>query len=63
MPLIFFCLTVAFPQENLLSLDDIFSPDAAKRVKFGGTLVFAQWEVDGQSFKQVMLSASIPFPV
>ncbi len=45
---------VAFAQDKLLALDDIFNPDAAKRVRFGGTPVFVQWSPDGRSFKQVI---------
>src|ERR1044071_838577 len=44
----------AFAQDKLLTLDDIFSPDMAKRVRFGGTPVFAQWSADGRSFKQTV---------
>jgi dipeptidyl-peptidase-4 len=44
----------ALAQDKLLTLDDIFSPDNAKRVKFGGTPVFVQWSADGLSFKQVV---------
>ena len=46
--------TVAFAQDRLLTLDDIFSPDLAKRVRFGGTPVAVQWAADGRSFKQVI---------
>lgn len=46
--------SVAFAQDKLLTLDDIFNPDPAKRVKFGGTPVFAQWSPDGKSFKQMV---------
>lgn len=46
--------SVAFAQDKLLTLDDIFSPDNAKRVRFGGTPVFPQWSADGKSFKQVV---------
>ncbi|MBK8466132.1 MAG: S9 family peptidase [Chloracidobacterium sp.] len=45
---------VAFAQDKLLTLDDIFNPDAAKRVRFGGTQVFVQWSPDGKSFKQTV---------
>lgn len=45
--------TAAFAQDKLLTLDDIFSPDNAKRVRFGGVPTFIQWSADGLSFKQV----------
>lgn len=41
-------------QDKLLTLDDIFSPDPARRVRFGGTPVAVQWAGDGKSFKQVI---------
>lgn len=44
----------ASAQDKLLTLDDIFSPDAAKRVRFGGMPVSAQWSADGHSFKQTI---------
>ncbi|MEP6788812.1 MAG: S9 family peptidase [Acidobacteriota bacterium] len=44
----------AVSQDKLLTLDDIFNPDAAKRVRFGGTPVSAQWSADGHSFKQTI---------
>ena len=43
-----------FAQDKLLTLDDIFSPDPARRVRFGGTPVAVQWAADGRSFKQVI---------
>lgn len=46
--------SVTFAQDRLLTLDDIFSPDVSKRVKFGGTPVAVQWARDGLSFKQVI---------
>ena len=51
---IFTFSAVAFAQDKLLTLDDIFNPDAAKRVRFGGTPVFVQWSPDGKSFKQTV---------
>ena len=45
---------VAFAQERLLSIDDIFSTDAKVRVRFAGTPVFVQWAPDGRSFKQMI---------
>ena len=41
-------------QDKLLTLDDIFSPDASRRVRFGGTPVAVQWAGDGKSFKQAV---------
>lgn len=46
--------SVVFAQDKLLTLDDIFNPDAAKRVRFGGAPVFVQWAPDGKSFKQMV---------
>lgn len=46
--------SVAFAQDKLLTLDDIFNPDASKRVMFGGKPVFVQWSADGKSFKQTI---------
>ncbi|MEO6655214.1 MAG: S9 family peptidase [Pyrinomonadaceae bacterium] len=51
---IFTFSSVAFAQDKLLTLDDIFSPDSAKRVRFAGTPVAVQWSPDGRSFKQVI---------
>src|SRR6187551_2274233 len=44
----------AIAQDKLLTLDDIFSPDAKVRVRFGGMPVFVQWAPDGRSFRQVI---------
>jgi dipeptidyl-peptidase-4 len=52
--IIFALSSVAIAQDKLLSLDDIFSPDPAKRVRFGGTPTSVQWSPDGKSFKQVV---------
>ncbi len=52
--IIFALSSVAIAQDKLLSLDDIFSPDPAKRVRFGGTPTSVQWSPDGRSFKQVV---------
>ena len=41
-------------QDKLLTVDDIFSPDAVKRVRFGGSPASVQWSPDGKSFKQVV---------
>ncbi len=46
--------SVAFAQDRLLNIDDIFSTDSARRVRFGGTPVFVQWAPDGKSFKQIV---------
>ena len=40
-------------QEKLLTVDDIFSPDPAVRVPFGGTTVRITWTADGRSFRQM----------
>ena len=39
-------------QDKLLTVDDIFSPDPAARVAFGGSLVRMTWTADGRSFRQ-----------
>ena len=44
--------SAVFAQDKLLTLDDIFSPDSGKRVRFGGMPVAVQWSADGRSFKQ-----------
>ncbi len=46
--------SVAFAQNRLLTLDDIFSPDASKRVKFSGNPMTVQWTRDGKAFRQVI---------
>ncbi len=46
--------SLAFAQDKLLTLDDIFSPDTKVRVRFGGMPTFVQWAADGKSFKQVV---------
>lgn len=46
--------TFAIAQDKLVSLDDIFSPDAAKRVRFSGTPTGVQWSPDARSYKQVV---------
>jgi len=43
----------AVSQDKLLTIDDIFSPDAAKRVAFGGSPSRISWAPDGRSFKDV----------
>jgi dipeptidyl-peptidase-4 len=40
-------------QEKLLTVDDIFSPDPALRIPFGGTVVRLIWTADGKSFRQM----------
>ena len=45
---------VTFAQDRPITLDDIFSPDVARRVKFGGTPVQVLWSSDGKSFKQLV---------
>jgi dipeptidyl-peptidase-4 len=49
-----FVPTVVAAQDKLLTLDDIFSPDAKVRVRFAGTPVSVQWASDGRSFRQVI---------
>jgi dipeptidyl-peptidase-4 len=44
----------AAAQDKLLTLDEIFSPDAKVRVRFGGTPVFVQWAPDGRTFRQLI---------
>ena len=41
-------------QDRMLTLDDIFSPDAARRVKFGGNPTTVQWTRDGKALRQVI---------
>ncbi len=41
-------------QDRLLSIDDIFSTDSSRRVRFAGTPVGVQWAPDGKSFKQMV---------
>lgn len=43
--------SLAFSQEKMLTIDDIFDP--VKRVPFSGRPTFVQWAKDGVSFKQV----------
>src|SRR5262245_40818396 len=40
-----------FAQNRLLTIDDIYHPDAAKRVAFGGSPSRVTWAPDGKSFK------------
>src|SRR5688572_33475694 len=42
----------AFSQDKLLTVNEIFSPDPAVRVAFGGSLVRIAWTADGRSFRQ-----------
>ncbi|MFN0279102.1 MAG: S9 family peptidase [Pyrinomonadaceae bacterium] len=46
--------SLAFAQDKLLTLDDIFSPDTKVRVRFGGMPTFVTWAADGKSFRQVV---------
>ncbi|MDI1242974.1 MAG: S9 family peptidase [bacterium] len=46
-------VTAVHSQEKLLTIDDIFSPDPAVRVPFGGTTVRISWTADGRSFRQL----------
>ncbi len=45
--------TAVFAQEKLLTVDEIFSPDPAVRVPFGGSTVRITWTTDGRSFRQM----------
>lgn len=45
--------TFSFAQNKLLTLDDIFSPDPAKRVRFSGALAQPVWSADGRSFREM----------
>lgn len=51
---VFVLVSTGLAQDKLLTLDDIFSPDPARRVRFGGTPVAVLWAGDGKSFKQVV---------
>jgi hypothetical protein len=42
-----------FPQQKLLTVDEIFSPDPKVKVRFGGSPAAVQWTRDGKAFKQV----------
>ena len=44
---------VVVAQDKLLSIDDIFNPDPAKRVRFSGSLPQLRWAADGRSFMQI----------
>ena len=46
--------SLAFAQDKLLTLDEIFSPDTKVRMRFGGTPTFVTWAGDGKSFRQVV---------
>src|SRR5688572_30515800 len=46
-------ISAVHAQEKLLTVDDIFSPDPAVRVPFGGTTVRITWTADGRSFRQM----------
>ena len=50
---LFVFATAVVAQDKLLTLDEIFSPDPIKRVRFSGTSTLVQWSRDGKSFKQV----------
>jgi dipeptidyl-peptidase-4 len=46
--------TILSAQNKLLTVDDIFSPDAAKRVRFGGAPIPVRWSPDGRNFMQIV---------
>ncbi len=52
--MVFALSAVAFAQNRMLTLDDIFSPDANKRVKFSGNPTTVQWTRDGKGFRQMI---------
>ncbi len=43
-----------FAQDKLLTIDDIYSPDVSKRVRFSGSLPQMRWASDGKSFMQIV---------
>src|SRR5205823_3492199 len=47
-------LPTVVAQNKLLTIDDIFSADSARQVRFGGTPVAVQWAGDGKSFRQMV---------
>src|SRR2546423_1805242 len=51
---LFACASFVGAEQKLLTLDDIFSPDAKTRVAFGGHPVSVAWSPDGLSFKQTI---------
>ena len=50
---LFVLSSAVLSQDKLLTLDDIYSPDAAKRVAFGGRPTSVSWTSDGKSFKEI----------
>jgi dipeptidyl-peptidase 4 len=50
---LFLLVPFASAQEKLLTVDEIFSPDPAVRVPFGGSTVRVTWTADGRSFRQM----------
>ena len=50
---LFLLVPFASAQEKLLTVDEIFSPDPAVRVPFGGSTVRVTWTADGRSFRQL----------
>ena len=40
-------------QDKLLTIDDIYSPDMSKRVRFGGSLPQIRWAPNGKSLMQI----------
>ncbi len=44
--------SLVFAQDRLLTVDDIFNPDASKRVAFGGSPSRVSWASDGKSFRE-----------
>ena len=52
--MVFALSAFAFAQNRLLTLEDIFSPDVNKRVKFSGNPTTVQWTRDGKGFRQMI---------
>ena len=50
---LFVLSSFAHAQEKLLTVDEIFSPDPAVRVPFGGSTIRITWTADGRSFRQM----------
>lgn len=46
-------VVTASAQEKLLTIDDIYSPDMSKRVRFGGSLPQIRWAPNGKSLMQI----------
>ena len=51
--IVLFLSALVVAQDKLLSIDDIFNPDPAKRVRFSGALPQVRWAADGRSLMQI----------